>query len=418
MEQIVYPSIEVQGNIKIPASKSYGQRTYAAALLVKGVTDIDNFGISDDENVALEIVQQAGAMVQVLSESKIRISSKGILKKNMFVNCGESGLSARMFTPLLSVNSEIVRIDAKGTLLSRPMNFFDSILNELQVDFYSRNGHLPFEMKGPIIPQNCTIDGSMSSQFITGLIYAYVASEKTKNVQIKISNPTSTPYILLTLEVLKQFGVDIKFKDETLYFDGPYTLNSTSISVEGDWSSASFLLVAAAISGSITIQNLKSNSQQADKNILNALRDFGAIITEKDSSITISKKGNNSFRFDATHCPDLFPPLAVLATFAEGVSTIKGVKRLINKESNRSMAIQEELGKMGALIVVEGDEMFIKGIKNSTTSVVNSHGDHRIAMACAIVALRADGPVTIENSQAINKSYPLFFEHLFQIQKN
>ena len=418
MNQIVYPSSEVKGRIKIPASKSYGQRTYAAALLVHGFTDVENFGISDDENAALEIIQQAGAVVEFLSETKIRISSKGISNKEMSVNCGESGLSARMFTPLLSVNSELVRMDAKGTLLSRPMHFFDSILRELNVDFKSQNGHLPFTLKGPIIPSNCIIDGSMSSQFITGLIYAFVASEYTKKVQIKISNPTSIPYILLTLEVLKQFGADINFNNNTLYFDGPYTLNSTEIAVEGDWSSASFLLVAAAISGSITVENLNSTSQQADKNILSALKDFGAIISEKKSSLSITKNENRSFCFDANHCPDLFPPLAVLACFAEGTSIIKGVNRLINKESNRSIAIQQELGKMGAKISIEGDEMRIKGIKCSTSATVNSHGDHRIAMACAIAALRANGPVLIEDSHVINKSYPLFFDHLFQIQND
>ena len=177
-------------------------------------------------------------------------------------------------------------------------------------------------------------------------------------------------------------------------------------------------MVAGAIAGTITVDNLNVHSQQADKRIMDAIRDFGAVIVEKDSSISVSKDGNKSFTFDATHCPDLFPPLAVLAMFAQGVSTIKGVKRLINKESNRSVAIQEELGKMGAQIVVEGDEMFIKGIEQCTSSTVHSHGDHRIAMACAIAALKANGPVTIEESQAINKSYPLFFEHLLKIQNN
>jgi 3-phosphoshikimate 1-carboxyvinyltransferase len=418
MEQIVYPSLEISGNVTIPASKSYGQRTYAAAMLVNGNTHINDFGVSDDENAALEIVKQAGAKVTSISETEICISSTGVIQEDLSINYGESGLSARMFTPLLAVGNKSVVMNAKGTLLSRPMNFFDAILTDLKVDFNSDNGYLPFEMKGPLVPKDCVIDGSMSSQFITGLIYAYAASPATTKVQIKIENPTSIPYILLTLEVLSKFGVDVLFENETLYFDGPYLFNAANVSVEGDWSSASFLLVAGAISGSITVNNLNVNSQQADKKILDAIKDFGAEVSEDNSSITITKKDNKSFSFDATHCPDLFPPLAVLAMFSNGVSTINGVKRLINKESNRSIAIQEELGKMGALIVVEGDEMFIKGIENSTSTVVHSHGDHRIAMACAIAALNANGPVTIEDSQAINKSYPKFFEHLHQIQNN
>ncbi len=418
MDQIINPSQGVRGTIKIPASKSYGQRTYAAALLVNGDTFVENFGNSDDENAALDIIQQAGAKVERVSNTCLRISSKGIIRNDLSVNCGESGLSARMFTPLLAVNSSTVRMEAKGTLLSRPMYFFDQVMHQLNVQFESQNGHLPFHIQGPIMPCDCTIDGSLSSQFITGLIYAFVASEKTGKVQIKIENPTSIPYIELTLEVLKKFGIEIPFQNDTLYFDGPYQLDTTSLSVEGDWSSASFLLVAAAISGSITIENLDINSSQADKKIINALSDFGAQITLFENTISIEKKDNKSFKFDATHCPDLFPPLAVLATFAKGVSTIKGVKRLINKESNRAVAIQEELGKMGALIVIEGDEMFIKGIDKSNTSTVHSHGDHRIAMACAVAALKSDGPVTIEGAQAISKSYPAFFEHFTQIQYN
>ena len=418
MEQIVYPSLEVKGIIKIPASKSFGQRTYAAALLANGNTFVKDFGISDDENAALEIVRQAGATVKSISNNEICIASQGINQKDLEINYGESGLSARMFTPLLAVNNNSVKMEARGSLLSRPMVFLDTILNELEVDFKSANGHLPFEMKGPIVPKDCKIDGSMSSQFITGLIYAYAASTLTRKVQIQIENPTSIPYIMLTLEVLKKFGVDVLLENDTLFFDGPYIFKPTSISIEGDWSSASFLLVAGAIAGSITIDNLSIESKQADKKIIEALKDFGAVVSENKSSVSITQKENRSFSFDATHCPDLFPPLAVLAMFADGISKIKGVKRLINKESNRSLAIQEELGKLGAIIVVEGDEMFIKGIKNSNSTIVHSHDDHRIAMACAIAALKADGPVTIESSQAINKSYPLFFEHLQQIQNN
>ena len=418
MKQIVYPSHEIRGNVRIPASKSYGQRAYAAALLANGETHINDFGVSDDENAALEIVRQSGAVVKSISSTEICISSKGSITSDLNINYGESGLSARMFTPLLAVGNNAVKMNAKGTLLGRPMHFFDSILTDLKVDFSSNDGRLPFEMKGPLIPKSCTIDGSMSSQFITGLIYAYAASPKTRTVEIKIENPTSIPYILLTLDVLSKFGVNVHFEKETLYFSGPYNFKAANISVEGDWSSASFLLVAGAIAGTITVDNLNVNSQQADKRIMHAIRDFGAVIIEKDSSISVSKDGNQSFTFDATHCPDLFPPLAVLAMFAQGVSKIKGVNRLINKESNRSVAIQEELGKMGAQIVVEGDEMFIKGIEHCTSSTVHSHGDHRIAMACAIAALKANGPVTIEESQAINKSYPLFFEHLLKIQNN
>jgi 3-phosphoshikimate 1-carboxyvinyltransferase len=316
------------------------------------------------------------------------------------------------------VNSSFIEMQGKGSILSRPMLFFDTIMKELGVDFKSTNGYLPFEMNGPLVPKNCTIDGSISSQFITGLIYSFVASPLTKNEQITILNPTSVPYLLLTLEMLRRFGVDVVLKENVLYFNGPYTFKSATISIEGDWSSASFLLVAGAISGTVKVENLKRNSQQADKKLMHALVDFGAIISYHNSTVTVTNSKNNAFTFDATHCPDLFPPLAVLAMFANGTSKITGVKRLLHKESNRSIALQEELRKMGATINCIDDDMFITGIVKSIGATVNPHGDHRIAMACAIAALRADGPVTIQNPQVINKSYPLFFEHLQEIQNN
>jgi 3-phosphoshikimate 1-carboxyvinyltransferase len=418
MEQIIQPSNRVNGVIKIPSSKSCGQRAYAAAMLVDGLTTIYNFGFSDDENAALEIIRQAGASVQIISNHELRITGAKISQTKMSINYGESGLSARMFTPLLAVNSSFIEMQGKGSILSRPMLFFDTIMKELGVDFKSTNGYLPFEMNGPLVPKNCTIDGSISSQFITGLIYSFVASPLTKNEQITILNPTSVPYLLLTLEMLRRFGVDVVLKENVLYFNGPYTFKSATISIEGDWSSASFLLVAGAISGTVKVENLKRNSQQADKKLMHALVDFGAIISYHNSTVTVTNSKNNAFTFDATHCPDLFPPLAVLAMFANGTSKITGVKRLLHKESNRSIALQEELRKMGATINCIDDDMFITGIVKSIGATVNPHGDHRIAMACAIAALRADGPVTIQNPQVINKSYPLFFEHLQEIQNN
>jgi 3-phosphoshikimate 1-carboxyvinyltransferase len=273
---------------------------------------------------------------------------------------------------------------------------------------------LPFQIQGPLKPKRIKINGSLSSQFITGLILGYVSSPLLRNEIIEVINPTSIPYIQLTLGVLQNFGVDLKFDDNKIQFSGPYKLNETNISIEGDWSSASFFLVAGAILGDITIHGLTLNSNQADRKILEALKDFGAEIILNEG-VQIVKKDTKAFNFDATHCPDLFPPLAVLASFAQGESIIKGVSRLIHKESNRAHTIKSELSKMGAKISIVGDDMLIQGIEKAKSGLIDPHGDHRIAMACAIMALKAEEATTIKNPEVVRKSFPDFFEYLEKI---
>jgi len=414
MDKYIDPVSVVQGKFKIPASKSYGQRALACSLINQGSTTIYNLGISDDEQGLLRLISQAGAEV-ITDDDKIRI--KGMSWKNtgkLNLNCRESGLAARMITPVLANAEFPIELNGHGSLLNRPMTQFDEIMKQLNVDFQSNSGKLPFQIQGPLIPDSIQIDGTLSSQFVTGLILGYVGSKFLKNHVIEVINPTSIPYIELTLEVLREFGVDLNFKDNKIEFSGPYHLKDTIIHVEGDWSSASFFLVAAAILGEISVDGLNLNSRQADRKILEALVDFGAEVQLNDG-VTITKKEAKAFNFDATHCPDLFPPLAVLASFGSGVSRIRGVSRLKHKESNRAESIQTELTKMGAKISFEGDEMLIEGIINANSASIDTHGDHRIAMAAAVMALKADGKTTICNAEVVAKSFPEFYQYLEKI---
>lgn len=413
MKITLNPPPSFEGTLKIPASKSYTQRVYAAALLCSGTTKVLNMGNSDDEQAALSIIKQAGAIVHTQDKQMLIIESKGISASAIAVNCGESGLSARMFTPILATQKNVVEINAVGSLLKRPMQLFNTIFETLKVDFQTTNGaYLPFRLEGPIIPCSMQIDGSLSSQFITGVIYALAANANDRPLILQIENLSSKPYILLTLEVLKKFGIDLKLEDNKIHFKGPYRFTAQEITIEGDWSSASFMLVAAAIKGKIRLKGLNLQSCQADRKILEALADYGASITIEEDCISIIKKEQKAFVFDATDCPDLFPPLAVLAAFAQGTSRIIGVHRLAHKESNRGLAIQQELGKMGILVEIKGDEMLVSGNKHCLGANVSSHGDHRIAMACAIAALNATHAVHIDGAEAVSKSYPQFFEHL------
>jgi 3-phosphoshikimate 1-carboxyvinyltransferase len=182
--------------------------------------------------------------------------------------------------------------------------------------------------------------------------------------------------------------------------------------VEGDWSGAAFLLVAGALAGEITIKGLNVFSSQADKAILRALTMSEAVVSIADDQIVIGPGKLKAFHFDATDCPDLFPPLVALASFCEGTTVIEGVSRLAHKESNRGLTLQEEFGKMGIEITLQDDLMLVKGGTGLKAATVYSHHDHRIAMACAVAALRAEGETTIEEAEAINKSYPTFYSDL------
>lgn len=415
MKQFIGSLNKVKASFSIPASKSHGQRVLACSFINSNRTVIHNLGISDDEQGLLNLISDAGATV--ISEDGALIIRGVELKDGveLHLNCHESGLASRMITPILANANFPIKLTGQGSLLKRPMNQFDDILNALGVNFQSNEGKLPFQILGPLIPRDIKIDGSLSSQFVTGLILGYVASPLLKNETIEVINPTSMPYIELTLDVLRNFGIELKFEKNQIQFAGPYKLKETEIEIEGDWSSASFFLVAAAILGDITIHGLNVESKQADRKILEALQGFGAEII-LENGIQIIKNQSKAFDFDATHSPDLFPPLAVLASFGKGESKIKGVSRLIHKESNRAATITSELTKMGAKISISDDVMHIQGIDKGKAATVNPHGDHRIAMACAIMALNSEGETIIEHSEVVGKSFPSFFEYLKKIK--
>jgi len=409
----IQPS-EIKGSIQAPASKSSMQRGCAASLLFKGTTIIRNPGHSNDDKAALGVIQDMGAVVKKLEDGSLQITGGGVSPDCDAVNCGESGLGIRMFTPIISLSNKRITINGEGSLVTRPMDFFDEILPQLGVEIISKEGKLPLQVKGPLTPKNITIDGSLSSQFLTGLLFGYAASN-AKDVTITVNNLKSKPYIDLTLTVMKQFGWEVENRNyEQFHFTGNTNPSASTITytVEGDWSGAAFLLVTGAIAGDIVVKGLDVQSTQADRAVLQALQACGAKMSIQSEQIEIGPAALKAFQFDATECPDLFPPLVALAAYCKGTTVIEGVTRLTHKESNRALTLQEEFGKMGVEIELQDDLMLIKGGHDVKGAAVHSHHDHRIAMACAVAALKANGETVISEAQAINKSYPDFYEHI------
>lgn len=409
---------KVTGQINAPASKSSMQRVCAAALLHEGLTVIRNPGSSNDDKAAIDVIRKLGAVIESESAREIVIKSNGVKPVSAVMNCGESGLGIRMFTPIAALSNLAITINGTGSLVSRPMSFFDEIFPQLGICIQSNQGKLPLQVKGPLQPANITIDGSLSSQFLTGLLMAFGKAAQSE-VTITVSNLKSKPYIDLTLQVMEHFGykvVNDNFESFTIY---PAAKQSSMIeyTVEGDWSGGAFLLVAGAVAGNITVTGLDVFSTQADKAILQALMSCGCNISVEEKQIVIGLpatglSGLKAFHFNATDCPDLFPPLVALAACCTGTTAIEGVGRLVHKESNRGLTLQEEFGKMGVTIHLQDDLMLVEGGKGISGATVHSHHDHRIAMACAVAALNAGKESIIEDAEAINKSYPNFFDHL------
>lgn len=405
----------IRGTITPPSSKSYAQRAIALALLAEGRTTLRNLEFCKDTRSALRCIEALGAKVEVIDDSTLSIEG-GLKPQSNVLHVGESGLATRLFTPIASLNPTPLTIEGEGTLLYRPMTMMIEPLRQLGVQVRDGGGFLPIEVQGPIHGGEITVDGSVSSQFITGLLLALPLAQE--DTTLHVTSPVSTPYIDMTIDTARRFGVEIMHNDgdyTQFFIEGGQQYTPTDLAIEGDWSGAASMLVAGAIAGEVTIKNISTLSKQADTAICHALERAGAGLIIEQDSITVSKRNLRSFEFDATNAPDLFPALAALAAAAEGESVIIGTDRLRHKESDRAETIRREYEKLGIEVdISEKNIMRIRGgeIQPATTF---SHNDHRIAMSLAVSALRCQGEVKIENAECVEKSYPTFFEDLESI---
>jgi 3-phosphoshikimate 1-carboxyvinyltransferase len=410
MERYLEPS-KIKGLIKAPSSKSMTQRAIAAALLADGQSIIHNPSYCDDSLAAMSIAVGLGARVEP-QVNELKINGSGVLKEPK-LNCGESGLAIRMFSPIAALYRAEITMVGANSLKKRPMLMIEEALTQLGVKCTSSDGFLPLTIQGPIVGGRIEIDGSISSQLLTGLLMALPLA--TKDSVIKVNNLKSKPYIDMTIQILRAFGISIHNIDYNLFqIPGNQKYTPQDYTVEGDWSGGAFLLVAGAINGQLTVKGLRTDSMQSDMSIINAIENAGAKIKISDNQIEISQSGLKAFDFDATESPDLFPPLVALASYCSGVSTIKGVSRLIYKESDRATTLKEEFGKMNIKIAIKDDLMSVTG-GHPQGAHVESHDDHRIAMSVAVASLGATGRVYIHDSQCVAKSYPGFFDDMRQL---
>lgn len=413
----LHPIYRIQGKIVAPCSKSYAQRAIAIAACSKSPVVLSQYGESNDTKAALEVVRELGADFTISGSEinfkrGIQIEGKGAIT----LQIGEAGLSARLFSCFSLFTQHPFRIEGHGSILSRPMDMVISPLQALGKSVASAQGKLPLDISGKINNHSLKIDGSESSQFITGLLI--VLPQLPQQITLQVHQLASIPYVEMTLDILKSFGINVAHTAHTAFhFVNNQTPYCPKYVIEGDWSGAAFLLVAGAIGGEVTLENLDPQSKQADRAILEALQLAGAEVSLVDHTITVKKNTLNGFEFDATHCPDLFPPLVALAAKCKGQSELHGLNRLANKESDRGLALQMEFQKVGIPIELDylNDRMIIVGQPDLSISeelTFDSHNDHRIVMAVALFALSSTSPLNLNGVEAIQKSYPNFFEDL------
>ena len=406
---------EIDGEIRAPSSKSMMIRATAAGLLSGGETRITNSSFCDDALASLSIIESLGADVAKINQDLIIKSGLGPIRTH-YLDCRESGLCIRMYTPIAGLRTEKITLSGSGSLLNRPMGMMERPLSQLGCYCQTNSEHLPVQVKGPLKGGGVQVDGSQSSQFLTGLLMALPLCKNDSEVTVR--NLKSKPYIAMTLSLLSAFGISIDYEEDfsQFYIKGSQHFQCKPYRVEGDWSGASFFLVAGALGGCVKIHNLSMQSIQADKRILDALEQMGAKISTKDDIVVVEQGHLNAFEFDATQCPDLFPPLAVLACFCKGRTEIHGVERLSIKESNRAESLLNEFRKIGAEITIEGNKMIVDGNSLEGGSI-DSHGDHRIAMAAAVAGLCSHKGVALYDWKCVSKSYPGFFEDLESISR-
>ena len=411
---------KLDGQVCAPPSKSYTQRMVIAAALSNGASKISNPLLSEDTEATLRAVTALGAKVAVAEGCWTIESAKALKGSEEPIDCGESGATLRFMIPVAALVPDATTLVFRGSIEKRPVEPLLASLNDLGAKAYvgKFDGIDAVFVEGSgIVGGETSIAGDVSSQFISGLMFACPRAEV--DTEIMLTSPLeSEDYVKMTQAVLSNHRIKVPAHEDHIHIPSGQTYMPSDGRVPGDFSSASFLLAAAAITKSkVQVNNLEYASVQGDKAIMGTLKHMGVNGKVCADSIVIEGSGNmlKPIEVDAKNIPDLVPAIAVLACYAKGTSHIFGAHRLRLKESDRLESLYLELTKMGAQVTANNDGLIIEGGSPLHGAVIDPHNDHRIAMACAVAALGADGETTIQNGECVRKSYPQFFTHLKQL---
>lgn len=417
VDVVINKSEHLEGEVSAPPSKAYTHRMLIAALLSNGTSKISNPLVSDDTEATLRAVKAFGAEAELRKNcwTVKGVDSPKVPEKP--INCGESGATLRFMIPVAALASGPSIFTFGSSLERRPVAPLLQSLNQLGTETNLQlREEKPFVRihGGGIRGGKTSIRGDISSQFISGLLFA--CPKAKKDTEIAVTMPLeSRNYVQMTMEVLDKHGIKVSVSPDfaRLMISSNQNYNSCSHEVPGDFSSSAFLLAAAAITSSkVKVKNLDSHTMQGDKAILDILKEMGSKVMVGDKFVEVEGGQLNAVDIDAKDIPDLVPVCAALACYSKGTSKIYNAKRLRYKESDRLGSLHAELKKMGAEIMIHEDSLTVKGPCAMHGATVDPHNDHRIAMACAVAALGARDETKIQNSECVNKSYPRFFNDL------
>lgn len=411
MKVKIYPS-KCKGEVTLPPSKSMAHRAIICASLANGKSTIKNIAYSEDIIATIEGMKKLGAHIIKNSDTLEITGIKDFSSiQDKIIDCNESGSTLRFFIPLFSLTGKKIQFKGRNRLLQRPQHIYEKIFKEQGLHYFQDSDKL--EIEGSLKAGEYIVDGNISSQFISGLLFTLpLLSEDSI---IKINPPfESKSYIDLTIDMLKTFGVEVNFIDDlTLAIKGNQKYLPTNYTVEGDFSQLGFFAVLGSLNSTLTCKGLNLNSKQGDKEIISILKNCGIEIEEIDSGYKFYSRTPQGCEINLENCPDLGPILTVLAALGNGDFKIYNAQRLRLKESDRIAAMEMELKKLGVNISSDEGNIYISGNTNySPCSEVFGHRDHRIVMSLAIMATLLDKPLVIDGAEAINKSYPNFFEDL------
>lgn len=398
----------LKGTINVPSSKSLCHRAIIAACLANGKSVIRNVTYSNDILATIDGMKSLGATINRYDEY-LEIIGSNVKRINKVIDADESGSTLRFLIPIATTINEDVTFVGKNNLPNRPLDVYFDIFNEQGIKYEYQDKYLPLTISGALHPGVYNVRGDVSSQFITGLLYALplLNGESVINITTPLE---SKGYIDLTLDVLKKFGIIVEKSKNGYKIPGNQEYKPFDYIVEGDFSQAAFYLVADMLGSEVSLKQMKLNSLQGDKKILNDIMDFGGLIYYDNELLSCKRRENKRARINFSQSPDLGPILSVLAALSRGKSKFVDVKRLRIKECDRVSAMEEELTKLGANVESSYDKMKFVGVDALHGAEVDAHKDHRIAMALAIAGTVCDGDVTILNAECVSKSYPNFFE--------
>ncbi len=404
------------GTVRAPGSKAYTHRALVASLLSEGETIIQGASECDDAQRTLEAIRSLGARVQIQNGRVVSSGTEKLASCIDPIDCGESGASLRFLTAIAGTSPTRTTLRASESLAKRPLEPLLKAIETLGASTTiseNKNGS-EVKVQGPLKGGEAWIPGNISSQFISGLLFA--APLATTDVTIHVNGRLeSRPYVEMSLDVLKRHGISIDVEDNDFHIPAPQKYTATSHDVPGDFSSAAFLIAGAGIAGEeITISGLNPGSLEPDAVFLKVIDRMGLEVRNVGQTLKVKGSKLEPFVFDAVNNPDLVPPLEVLGCFAKGTSEIRGVERLRYKETNRLQTIPAELGKMGARVSVSDDVVKVSG-GGMVGCALDSKQDHRVAMSCAIASIGASGDSSIRNAEVVSKSYPEFFQDLIRL---